>query len=155
MRQRKLHRARKIISMDVEIYLDPSRIFDISTNMEMKIDMVQTEAAVRALAALAQEHRLAGFRLLVQAGNVGLPAGSLAERLGVPPSSLSFHLAQLTQAGLIVQQRRGRSLIYRADYAAMSGLMAFLSENCCGSGLAACAAETGCLPPETTERKIA
>lgn len=123
--------------------------------MELKIKMVQSETAVRALGALAQEHRLAAFRLLVQAGDAGLPAGVLADRLAVPPSSLSFHLAQLTQAGLIAQKRQGRSLIYRADYAAMSGLMAFLTENCCGSELAACATENACLPIETSERKIA
>lgn len=123
--------------------------------MEMINKMLQSETAVRALAALAQEHRLAAFRLLVQAGDTGLPAGILAERLGVPPSSLSFHLAQLTQAGLIVQQRQGRSLIYRADYAAMNGLMAFLTENCCGIGLATCVAETRCPSTETSERKIA
>lgn len=87
--------------------------------------------AVSALGALAQEHRLALFRLLVQAGHDGMAAGAIAERLGVPNSSLSFHLAQLTQAGLIGQERQGRSLIYRADYAAMNGLVAYLMENCC------------------------
>lgn len=119
------------------------------------INIRKAETAVRALAALAQEHRLAAFRLLVQAGDTGLPAGSLADRLGVPPSSLSFHLAQLTQAGLIVQQRQGRSLIYRADYAAMGGLMAFLTENCCGSGLATCAPEANCSPTDVSERNVA
>ena len=96
--------------------------------------------AVSALAALAQEHRLALFRLLVQAERPGLAAGALAEALGVPNSSLSFHLAQLHRAGLIVQKRRGRSLIYSANYPAMNALVAYLMENCCGS---ACAAETG------------
>ena len=71
--------------------------------------------AVDALAALAQEHRLALFRLLVQAGEEGMSAGRIAEELGVPNSSLSFHLAQLTRAGLIRQRREGRSLIYTAD----------------------------------------
>ena len=88
--------------------------------------------AIKALGALAQEHRLEAFRRLVQAGANGLAAGALAEALGVPNSSLSFHLAQLTHAGLIVQQRVGRSLIYRADYAAMNGLVGYLMENCCG-----------------------
>lgn len=87
--------------------------------------------AVTALAALAQDHRLAVFRLLVQAGDEGLSAGTIAERLGVPPSSLSFHLAHLTRAGLIEQERQSRSLIYRADYGAMNGLVAYLLENCC------------------------
>lgn len=87
---------------------------------------------VDALSALAQEHRLALFRLLVQAGEAGLPAGIIAERLGLPNSSLSFHLAHLTRAGLIRQRRQGRSLIYTADYAAMNGLVDYLMENCCG-----------------------
>ena len=89
-------------------------------------------AAIAALAALAQEHRLALFRLLVQAGEDGMPAGAIAERLGVPNSSLSFHLAQLRGAGLITQERRHRSLIYRANYPAMNGLIDYLTENCCG-----------------------
>lgn len=89
-------------------------------------------AAIAALAALAQEHRLALFRLLVQAGEDGMPAGAIAERLGVPNSSLSFHLAQLRGAGLITQERRHRSLIYRANYPAMNGLVDYLTENCCG-----------------------
>src|SRR3546814_12245796 len=88
-------------------------------------------SAVSALGALAQEHRLALFRLLVQAGEDGMPAGAIAEALGVPNSSLSFHLAQLTRAGLIRQERQSRSLIYTADYAAMNELLGYLTENCC------------------------
>jgi len=88
--------------------------------------------AVAALASLAQEHRLALFRLLVQAGPYGMAAGALAEALGVPNSSLSFHLAHLTRAGLIGQRREGRSLIYTANYGAMNALVGFLTENCCG-----------------------
>ncbi|OCC22464.1 transcriptional regulator [Croceicoccus estronivorus] len=87
--------------------------------------------AVTALASLAQEHRLAIFRMLVQAGAEGLSAGAIAERLGVPPSSLSFHLAHLARANLVTQERQSRSLIYRADYAAMNRLVAYLLENCC------------------------
>ena len=91
--------------------------------------------AVCALGALAQEHRLSLFRLLVQAGGGGLAAGEIATRLGVPNSSLSFHLAHLMRAGLILQRREGRSLIYTADYPAMNALVGFLMENCCaGSG---------------------
>lgn len=90
---------------------------------------------VSALAALAQEHRLAAFRLLVEAGPDGVSAGDLADRLGIPRSSLSFHLNQLMQAGLIIQRRESRSLIYSADFAAMNALVGFLTENCCrGSG---------------------
>lgn len=89
---------------------------------------------VEALGALAQEQRLAIVRLLVQAGETGMPAGAIAEALGIPPSSLSFHLAQLRRAGLIHQERQHRSLIYRADQAAMNGLIAYLAENCCRRG---------------------
>jgi ArsR family transcriptional regulator, arsenate/arsenite/antimonite-responsive transcriptional repressor len=95
---------------------------------------------VAALGALAQETRLAIYRLLVEAGPEGMPAGAIAETLGVPPSSLSFHLAQLARAGLASQRRDGRSLIYAADFAAMNALLAYLTENCCrGAGAAACA----------------
>lgn len=89
-------------------------------------------AIIAALAALAQEHRLALFRLLVQAGGQGMAAGAIAEALAMPNSSLSFHLAALTKAGLIRPERRGRSLIYTADYQAMNALVGYLVENCCG-----------------------
>src|SRR5580693_9580852 len=88
--------------------------------------------AIAALGALAQETRLALFRLLVTCGPAGLPAGALAERLGVQPSFLSFHLAQLVHAGLITQRRLSRQLIYSAEYSAMNALLAYLTENCCG-----------------------
>ena len=103
---------------------------------EKSIAAPEAPTVVAALSALAQEHRLALFRLLVQAGRDGMPAGAIADSLGVPNSSLSFHLAQLTRAGLIRQERRGRSLIYTADYAAMNALVGYLMENCCGG--AAC-----------------
>jgi ArsR family transcriptional regulator, arsenate/arsenite/antimonite-responsive transcriptional repressor len=99
---------------------------------------------IEALGALAHEHRLALFRLLVQAGANGMPAGAIAEALSLPNSSLSFHLAHLTRAGLIRQTRQSRSLIYTADYAAMNGLVGYLMENCCGG--AACAPGTACDP---------
>jgi DNA-binding transcriptional ArsR family regulator len=88
-------------------------------------------SAVSALGALAQEHRLALFQLLVQAGEDGMAAGAIAEALAVPNSSLSFHLAQLHKAGMVRQERRHRSIIYRADYAAMNALVGYLMENCC------------------------
>lgn len=113
-----------------------------------------SEHVVRALGALAQEHRLALFRLLVQAGPDGLAAGAIAEALGVPASSLSFHLAQLTGAGLIAPRRDGRSLIYTADYAAMNALVGFLMENCCGGG-AVCAPAAACVAETKDERKSA
>ena len=98
---------------------------------------MQAKEAVEALGALAQEHRLGLFRMLVQAGPAGMAAGVIADALGIPNSSLSFHLTQLQGAGLIAQRREGRSLIYTADYAAMDRLVGYLMENCCGG--AACA----------------
>ena len=108
--------------------------------------------AVEALAALAQEHRLALFRLLVQAGDKGMAAGAIADALGVPNSSLSFHLAQLRNAGLILHERQHRSLIYRANYPTMNALVAYLMENCCAG--AECAPATACETP-AQERKSA
>lgn len=98
--------------------------------------MEMTEA-VSALGALAQESRLEVFRLLVRTGRDGLPAGEIAELLKIPPATLSFHLAQLRQAGLATMKRDGRSLIYTADYDGMNDLMSFLTENCC-AGSADC-----------------
>jgi DNA-binding transcriptional ArsR family regulator len=99
--------------------------------------------AIAALGALAQETRLALFRLLVTCGPEGLPAGVIAERLGVLPSSLSFHLQQLVHAGLITQRRLSRQLIYSAEYGTMNALLAYLTENCCGRD-AVCA--PACVP---------
>jgi ArsR family transcriptional regulator len=107
-------------------------------------------AAIAALAALAQEHRLEAFQLLVQSGGEGLAAGVLAARLGIPASSLSFHLAQLSRAGLIGQERRHRSIIYRADYAAMNALVGYLLENCCG-GARDCAPRAASAPVSERE----
>jgi len=104
-------------------------------------------AAIRALGALAQDHRLAAFRLLVQAGDEGLPAGAIAERLGIVSSSMSFHLAALANAGLVVQRRQSRLIIYTANYPAMNGLMGYLMENCCG-GLP-CLDDAVCRPQQT------
>jgi ArsR family transcriptional regulator, arsenate/arsenite/antimonite-responsive transcriptional repressor len=96
---------------------------------------MNASSVIEALGALAQEHRLAVFRQLVQAGDAGMAAGSIAAAIGIPNSSLSFHLAQLRGAGLIEQERRHRSLIYRANYPAMNALLAYLTENCCaGTG---------------------
>ena len=99
-------------------------------------DSYDADTVIAALGALAHEHRLALFRLLVQAGTAGMAAGAIAEALALPNSSLSFHLAHLTRAGLIQQTRQSRSLIYTADYGAMNGLVGYLTENCCGG--AAC-----------------
>src|ERR1700691_5387124 len=88
--------------------------------------------AIAALSALAQETRLDLFRLLVTCGPAGMAAGLIAQHLDVAPSSLSSHLQQLGHAGLITQRRLGRQLIYAAEYGAMNGLLAYLTENCCG-----------------------
>ena len=113
---------------------------------------MKATSAIDALGALAQEHRLALFRLLVQAGEKGMPAGAIADALGVPNSSLSFHLAQLRNAGLILQERQHRSLIYRANYPAMNALVGYLMENCCAG--AKCAPAAAC-EPSIEERKSA
>ncbi|MEA2885155.1 MAG: ArsR family transcriptional regulator, arsenate/arsenite/antimonite-responsive transcriptional [Bradyrhizobium sp.] len=94
--------------------------------------LTDSTSAVAALGALAQEHRLAIFRLLVQAGEEGISAGALAQTLGAPPSSLSFHLAQLKRAGLVQQRRQHRSIVYTANYPVMNALVGYLTENCCG-----------------------
>lgn len=99
---------------------------------------------IRALGALAQEHRLAAFRLLVQAGEAGLPAGMIAEKLGILSSSMSFHLAALANAGLVKHRRQSRLIIYSANYPAMNGLMGYLTENCCGG--ISCTDDVCCLP---------
>ena len=112
---------------------------------------MESQPIIKALSALAQEHRLATFRLLVQAGSEGMAAGALAEALGVPNSSLSFHLAQLTNAGLIIQRRASRSLIYSADYGAMNGLLGYLMENCCSGGI--CGPAATCIVE--SERNVA
>ncbi|HUK60501.1 MAG TPA: metalloregulator ArsR/SmtB family transcription factor [Stellaceae bacterium] len=102
------------------------------------------KTAIAALGALAQDTRLKAFRLLVEAGPEGMPAGAIADALGVPAPTLSFHLAQLAHAGLILQRRDSRSLIYSANFPAMNTLVAYLTENCCG-GSAQCAPV--CVPP--------
>jgi DNA-binding transcriptional ArsR family regulator len=93
---------------------------------------MENKDAVAALGALAQESRLAAFRLLVQAGPTGLAASRIAEALGLPSSSLSFHLKELTNANLIVPRQEGRFIIYAAKFDTMNALLGFLTENCCG-----------------------
>jgi DNA-binding transcriptional ArsR family regulator len=108
--------------------------------------------AIAALGALAHETRLMVFRLLVQQGPNGLPAGSIAETIGLPPSSLTFHLQQLMHAGLISQRRLSRQLIYATDFTAMNELMAYLTENCCG-GAIACAPACAPASAESTANR--
>ena len=109
---------------------------------------------VGALGALAHESRLAIYRMLVEQGPAGLPAGTIAERLGIPPSSLTFHLQQLLHASLVTQRRASRQLIYTADFAAMNGLVAYLTENCCVQGQAAPARDPCCAPVARTDAPV-
>ena len=93
---------------------------------------MKTNDALAALAALAQDSRLAVFRLLVQAGPAGMAATKIADRLTIGPTSLSFHLKELTHAQMITPVKHGRSIIYSANFETMNGLLGFLTENCCG-----------------------
>jgi DNA-binding transcriptional ArsR family regulator len=99
---------------------------------------MELQAAVQALSALAQHSRLEVFRLLVEAGPEGLPAGVVAARLGVAPPTLSFHLRTLVQAGLVSSLRTGRSIAYSANFSAMDGLIGYLTDHCCGGDPSAC-----------------
>ena len=102
------------------------------------IGNMKSKEAVTALGALAQESRLEVFRLLVRRGPSGMAPGELCERLGIPPATMSFHLKELTNAGLISSRRESRSLIYSADFARMQELLGFLMENCCGDNGGKC-----------------
>lgn len=107
-------------------------------------------AALKALGALAQETRLAIFRRLIEAGPAGVAAGAIAEALDVPAPTLSFHLAQLVNAGLVRSRQEGRFVYYSADFAAMNGLVGFLTENCCGGN--ACGPQAVACGPTTTRK---
>lgn len=108
---------------------------------------MEKSAALAALAALAQESRLDIYRLLVQAGADGLPAGQIGEQLGLPSATLAFHLKELKHAGLATFTRNGRSLIYAAVYPTMNALLGYLTENCCQGIPAACSlGATACTP---------
>jgi DNA-binding transcriptional ArsR family regulator len=111
---------------------------------------MKTDAAISALGALAHEHRLAVFRLLVERGPEGMSAGEIAERVGLAPSSLTFHLQGLQRAGLITQRRESRQLIYSADFDTMNGLVGYLTDNCCG-GRGSCA--PACKPSRPARAK--
>jgi len=101
--------------------------------------LMKTVQVIEALGALAHEHRLAIFRLLIERGPEGLPAGRIADRVGLVPSSLTFHLQNLQRAGLIAQRRESRQLFYSADFTAMNALVGYLTENCCAESGAECA----------------
>src|SRR5208282_139611 len=110
--------------------------------------------AVTALAALAQDNRLDVYRLLVQAGPEGMPAGSVASALKLAPNTLTFHFDRLRQAGLVTVRREGRSMIYAARYGAMNDLISYLTENCCGGAPEECAPVSACTPVRTKRAKI-
>jgi ArsR family transcriptional regulator len=112
---------------------------------------MKTPQAVKALAALAQDTRLAIYRLLVQQGPEGLPAGTVAERLDVPAATLSFHMKELANAGMVEARQEGRFVFYSANYEQMNDLLGYLTENCCqGEKLAA-----DCVPSPQLKRKLA
>jgi len=106
---------------------------------------MEIRSYVEALAALAQDSRLQVYRLLVQAGPEGLAASELAERLGIPPNTLSFHLKTLSHADLVLARPEGRFIYYSANYKQMDALLGFLTENCCGG--------RSCVPTATAARK--
>ena len=107
---------------------------------------MQREIAITALGALAQGTRLDIFRLLVQAGDEGMPVGKLGETLAVPNATLSFHLDQLKRADLVATSKKGTTITCKANYGAMNGLIAYLTENCCQGADSECAPATACCP---------
>jgi len=111
---------------------------------------MKANVAIEALGALAHEHRLSIYRLLVGRGPEGLAAGVIGDAVGLAPSSLTFHLQNLHRAGLIMQRRESRSLIYSVDFAVMNSLIGYLTENCCAGGNASC--EVPCKPAQTSKR---
>lgn len=108
---------------------------------------MESKTAVRALGALAQDSRLQVYRLLVQAGPEGVAASDIAERLGVPANTLSFHLKSLSHANLVLSRQDGRFIYYSANYQQMNSLLGFLSENCCGG--------RSCRPPAAPRKRRA
>lgn len=108
---------------------------------------MESKSAVQSLAALAQETRLAVYRLLVQQGPSGMAAGEIAAQLGLAPATLSFHLKELAHAGLVRSRQEGRFIFYAADFDAMNALLAFLTENCCAADCGpSCAPAKACAP---------
>ena len=118
---------------------------------------METRRAVGSLGALAHEHRLGIYRLLVERGPEGLSAGAIGDGVGLAPSSLTFHLQNLHRAGLIVQRRESRSLIYSVDFEAMDELVGFLTDNCCTAASGSCAkvCKPVAKPKPAKRRKVA
>src|SRR6516225_6387556 len=109
--------------------------------------------AVATLAALAQDNRLDVFRLLVEAGREGMPAGAVADALKLAPNTLTFHFDRLREAGLVTVRRDGRSMIYAARYDTMNALLGYLTENCCRGHADQCAPATSAGPATKTRQK--
>src|SRR3977135_3755230 len=114
---------------------------------------MKTPEVIEALGALAHEHRLAIFRVFLQRGPEGLPAGRIADRVGLVPSSLTFHLQNLQRAGLIAQRRESRRLFYSADFTAMNALVGYLTENCCEASGAECAVSCAPVRPARSAKR--
>lgn len=114
---------------------------------------MEKKSAVSALASLAQGSRLDIFRLLVQAGSDGLSAGKISEATGIPPSSLSFHLKELTLGNMVSSRHEGRFILYKANFETMNGLLAFLTENCCGGNVCLSITPSACKSETTKEMK--
>jgi ArsR family transcriptional regulator, arsenate/arsenite/antimonite-responsive transcriptional repressor len=110
--------------------------------------------ALAALAALAQDNRLDVFRLLVEAGPEGMPAGDVAKALKLAPNTLTFHFDRLRDAGLVTVRRDGRSMIYSAQYDAMNALIAFLTENCCRGAAEVCEPSAACEPASAKRARV-
>jgi DNA-binding transcriptional ArsR family regulator len=115
---------------------------------------METKQVLAALAALAQESRLAIFRLLVQAGPQGRPAGRIGESLGIGSSALSFHLKDLTHAGLVTARQEGRFVIYTAQFDTMGALVGFLTENCCAGEPCGVDAAPGACRPASLKKAL-
>jgi DNA-binding transcriptional ArsR family regulator len=113
---------------------------------------MDADKTVAALGALAHEHRLAIYRLLVEAGHEGMSAGGIAERIGLVPSSLTFHVQSLQRAGLITQRRSSRQLIYSTDFGTMNALVDYLTKNCCGGARSCAAVGAPVAPPKTAAK---
>lgn len=116
----------------------------------MAMNLMETKQVLTALAALAQESRLAVFRLLVQVGPEGMAASKISEQVGIPPSSLSFHLKELTYADLVIPKQEGRFVIYSANIATMNNVLGFLTDNCCGGNPCTPVQILDCTPATST-----
>lgn len=114
---------------------------------------MEKKSVVNALASLAQESRLDIFRILVQAGPEGLPAGKISEMTGIPPSTMSFHLKEMSHAGMVYSRQESRFVIYSANFETMNSLIGYLTENCCGGNPCSPVATPACTTPEICKTK--